>query len=362
MDKHLLVKALLSTLICTSLSSMAAPLGGAASDSASASQAGQQGDAGALARAQQKFTHALQVTRRFDAQAVQEGMTSENWRFAMIANLMKGSEQSFSQVEGAASYASAVSASVQVATQANSTATASEAKSLGGATTDLVYIPINPCRTADTRLGTQVNALTPTDFNFDAVNTGALACSVANSIPGGAVIPAALAANITIDDKLLTGFPTGSFLAVYPQGGTAGSSWVNFSPGEIIANSGVISINQSTGFFTVLTSAPAQVVVDVYGVFVAPQATALNCTTVSNTTALSLLSPTTVTTQCAAGYTMVGGGCSSTTLLGAILGTGPSDAFQSGANNYTCDYNALGALGILGNGTAHATCCRTPGR
>jgi hypothetical protein len=351
MDKHLLMKALLSMLICTSLSSMAAP------------QANVDPDSAALVRAQQKFAHALQITDRFSAQIQRGSATDENWRFAMIANLMRSSEPGFSQVESAPNYTDALSASAQLAMAGSSATTASLAKSLGDTTGDLVYVPINPCRIMDTRaVGTPIASATPTNVSYDAVNTGHLACSVSAAIPGGPFTPTAIAANVTVDETFITGFTPGSFLAVYPQGGTAGSSLLNFAPGQTVANSGVITINQSNGQFTILTNASAQVVIDVYGVFVPPQKSALDCTTVSNTSALSLLSPTTVTTQCAAGYTMVGGGCSSTTLLGAILGTGPSDAFQSGANNYTCDYNALGALGILGNGTAHATCCRTPGR
>lgn len=352
MHKHPIFKSILS------LAALSAAFGVAAQQDLMQDQSSHTTvDSRALARAQAKFHHAVQVAARFDAQARAEGLANDNWRFAMIANLMKSPEQEFIQVETAHNVAAALGAAARIANDTNPSV--SLAKSLGSASSDLSYVPINPCRILDTRAGAIVASGVPRDFNYDAVNVGSAACSVASSIPGGAYIPAAIAVNVTIDDTLVSGIATGSYLAAYPQGGTPGSSFVNFGSGQVIANAGVIAINQSNGNFTVTTNAPAQVIADVYGVFVPPQASTLDCTTATNAGSFSPVSLTgTVSVSCPAGYSLVSGGCDGTALTGILTGS-----FQSAANTYTCSYGVLGLLATLtGSATAHATCCRLPGR
>ena len=127
---------------------------------------------------------------------------------------------------------------------------------------------------------------------------------------------------------------------------------MNFSPNQIIANAGVISLNQANGQFSVVSNAPTQIIVDTYGAFIAPQPTALECTTVTSTSSFFGV----VGMSCPVGYGMTGGGCHSDSLYDYTY-----EAFPSDATTYTCGFFPLSGHS-LGNLTAYARCCRVPGR
>jgi len=317
-------------------------------------------DPSALARAEAKFAAALAVVDQFKAQAAAEGITGDAWRFQMVGNLMQGSEANFASVSLARSYADAVSAAKAVARAGNPTSSseaasgssaASVTAGLGTTTSDLVYVPITPCRVLDTRAGgAAVAANTVKTYDFTAINVGAASCSVTNQIPGsdGA---AAFAANVTVDESGLSGFGAGSYLQIYPQGGSTATSFMNFSPNQIIANAGVISLNQANGQFSVVSNAPTQIIVDTYGAFIAPQPTAVECTTATSTSSfLGVVSAT-----CPAGYGMTGGGCHSNSINDWTY-----ENFPSGATTWGCGFWTSGTLGTTL--TAYAQCCRVPGR
>jgi len=329
-------------------------------------------DASALARAEAKFAHALQVVDQFKAQAAAEGITGDAWRFEMAGYLMKGAEADFASVSLAHSLADAMSASIAVArtgsaapggsgnAPSSGSAASAVADGLGSATTDLVYIPIVPCRIVDTRAGgAAVPAGTVKTYaatTGGGANVGhASSCTVSGQIPGTYDV-AAIAANVTVDESGLTGFVAGSYLQIYPQGGSTTTSFMNFGPNQIIANAGVISVNQTNSQFSVVSSAASQVIVDTYGVFIAPQPTALQCMTVDGT-AVSLsasggVSYVTAGT-CPSGYTQTATYCSSDFLLSS--------------NVYTLNVLAGSCLmknldSSAHNAIATAQCCRVPGR
>jgi len=319
-------------------------------------------DSSALARAEAKFAAALAVVDQFKAQAAAEGITGDAWRFQMIGNLMQGSEANFASVSLARSYSDAMDASIAVARAgkpasnseaASGSSAASVAADLGTVTSDLVYVPITPCRILDTRAnGAPVAANTVKSYYFTNANVGGGSCNVTTQIPGsdGA---AAFAANVTVDESGITGFGAGSYLQIYPEAGSTTTSFMNFSPNQIIANAGIISLNQANGKFSVVSNAATQVIVDTYGAFIAPEATALECTTVTSTNSLLGV----VAASCPAGgaYTLTGGGCHSNSINDWTY-----QSFPSNATTWGCGFWTAGTLGTTL--TAYAKCCRVPGR
>ena len=248
-------------------------------------------DPQALERAKTKFAHALAVVDQFKAMAEAEGVTGDQWRATMLGNLMKGAEANFAAVSYARSYADAMSASLQVAHTGNSAAapagktntstSADVAEALGDATTDLVYKPIAPCRILDTRVGGgAIPANTAKTYNYYGSNVGSwTGCTV----PAGA---AAFAANVATVTYGLGLTAPSYYLQIYPQGSSSFTAFMNFTPNQTISNAGVISVNPANGQFTINPSGSTHAVVDVYGIFSAPQATALECTTVESTHAI----------------------------------------------------------------------------
>ena len=341
-----------------------------AADSAAGSHSGgpvnPQTDPQALGRATAKFAHALSVADQFTAQANAAGVTGDNWRFEMIGNLMRGPEADFASVSLARSFLDAMSASLTVAHGGNGTTsigsgaeaapaiTGPVADALGSATTDLVYVPITPCRVLDTRAagGGVIAANTVHTYLFTASNVGSGSCTVLGQIPG-TTAAAAFAANVTVDETGLSGFLAGSYLQIFPQGGSTTTSFMNFNPGQIIANAGVVSLNQANGEFSIMTSAPANVIVDTYGVFIAPQPTALDCTTVTSTSSFLGL----VAATCPAAYTLTGGGCESSSINDHTYETIPSSTTTWGCGFYPETGDTIGSTL-----TAYARCCRVPGR
>ena len=313
-------------------------------------------DPKALDRAQQKFALALKLTHRFDVQAKADGLGNDHWRNELLANLMRIDEGDFAAVASATAVNDALGTSTRIAGVAKPPGTAN---TLGDATQDLTYIPINPCRILDTRKGsgTSFSAGQTRTYFFSSGNTGADNC---NPTPYGAYNgtqrPKAIAANVTVDETGMSGFAVGSFLAIYPQGGTAGTSFMNFGPGDVLANAGVFSINETNGQFNVLASAPAQVIIDVFGVFVPPAPTELECTyattnatVAANSNYYSLFSP-----NCPVGYAHTGGSCTSDYSLAYVYNNN-----QTGTAS-ECSFHNYG--GSSADISSSATCCRVPGR
>ena len=328
-------------------------------------------DPSALARAEAKFAHALQVVDQFKAQAAAEGISGDAWRFEMAGYLMKGVEADFSSVALAHSLADAMSASIALAragsaasggsgnaSSAGSTVSA-VADGLGSATTDLVYIPVVPCRIVDTRVGgAAVPAATVKTYaatTGGGANVGhASGCTVSGQIAGTSDV-AAIAANVTVDESGLSGFGAGSYLQIYPQGGSTTTSFMNFGPNQIIANAGVISVNQANSQFSVVSNTSTQIIVDVYGVFIAPQPTALECTApTASATIAAASNASTLSATCPVGYSHTGGSCVTDSYNVRAVSN------NNTGGNTGCSFVNIDS--VSHNITATATCCRVPGR
>jgi len=302
---------------------------------------------GAFRKAQDKFAAALAIAGRFAPRA-SDGRIDQHWAHAFVAVLMGGDAANFPDMQGAADAEDAMSRAFAIRSRAASSTAG--AKSLGSTTIDLVYVPFaSPCRIVDTRVsGGVIGAGATRTFNYSNANGSGASCDT--SFTGAP--PAAEAVNVTMDETGIAGFPAGAYIAIFPQAGSPGTSFLNFAPNQIVANAGVIPLNPNNGQFSVLASAPANLIVDAFGVFAGPLPTPLECTTVTGTNSFLGL----VSASCGSGFTLTGGGCNSTSIYDHTY-----QAYPSSATTFSCGF--LPETGqSLGTVSAYARCCRVPGR
>ena len=315
-------------------------------------------DPAALDRAHAKLREAAAIANRFVPEATAAGL-SDGWRMTMITNLMKGSRANFANVASAQTLTEARLAAVEVAAAGVGATGAVRTKDLGSVTVDLVFLPISPCRIIDTTVtGTPMTSGEQRNFvTFAAGSQGVTDGNCVFNQMGTAINakrPAALAANISVL-ALSTSFTGIGYLAAYPQGGTPNTAFMTYKLGDVISNAGIIPISQNVGNagFTLFVSFGAHVKMDVFGVFVSPEATALDCTTVVGTvTTLPANSANTISSApaCATGFTQVGVLCGTSSNFNRILGTTLGGCFSANES------------ATAANVTASSVCCRTPGR
>lgn len=232
------------------------------------------------------------------------------------------------------------------------------ARALGEASTDLVFVPITPCRLLDTRVaGGQIAANSSRGFDvsgaasFTAQGGDAGACGL------GSVDFAAAAINVTVVTPAAAGY-----LTAYPFGLASPpvAATVNYTAGDIRGNFSIVRLDQGAAAqeLSLYTFAQTHVVADIVGYFAAPVATALDCTdragnavTVGAGASLALSGP-----ACLAGYTAVGGGCSASTTNGKLV----SSRTVGTSNSHFCFFLNQGTGGI--DVIAQTRCCRVPGR
>ena len=302
-----------------------------------------------LARAQSKFSHAQQVASTFSAAAVSEGLPP-SWHMELIAALIRAPESQFDGVQSSASARDALVSAQDLGTASGS----AQPKALGDIGDDLTFIPLaTPCRIVDTRVSGAGGPQDHTTRAYSLLGSAAQGSSACSAYAGYMFSgnPGAIAVNITVDASGYTA-AIGSFLRAYPDGSSATTSWLNFSTGQVVANAGVLGINTSNARFDVFVNAPANVVVDVYGSFVRPAPTPLECISVTNTNSfLGIVGAT-----CPSSYTVTGGGCNSSSIYDHMYSGTPS------GNGYQCGFYPDGTHDIGTTLTATAQCCRVPGR
>ncbi len=238
---------------------------------------------------------------------------------------------------------------------------------LGSSSVELVYYPITPCRYIDTRFqggplaGTRTYDLSFTGGAFG----GSIGCDPKAAVGGNEDNIGALAMNVAIVGP--TAAP--GFIGVRPAGGSTTTALVNWweqGPNVQASNAGVVSTNQSLSTVAEIEffGSPTQFIVDVFGVFAAPTATALDC--VDGTLATTTLDTTTrnydlTAGACPAGYANVSVNCG---ITGGDFAGGKLRHSQGGINNpnavATCAGHYSGTATVTV--TATARCCRVPGR
>ena len=152
-----------------------------------------------------------------------------------------------------------------------------QSQAKAGTTTDLVFVPINPCRIVDTRFGGggSISQGSPRDFVYANPLGGTFASQGGSATNCGLVFassllsPKAVAATVTVVNA--TG--SGNFV-IYPAGSSPGTtSALNYAAGQVLANTTVIVGAQGgAADFTVALNGPphgADVIVDVVGYYYA---------------------------------------------------------------------------------------------
>ena len=310
-------------------------------------------DPAMLERANKKLREAVAIADHFVPEATAAGL-GDSWRMTMITNLMKGSQANFANVASAKTLGEARLAAIEVA--AAGFTSGERSKTLGSVTKDLLFTPMTPCRLVDTTQTGGGGALTAGEVRtyFYTANYGSTGCSPDLVAGAGSTRPAAMAVNINVL-ALSSSFANVGYLAAYPEGGSPSTAWMTYKFGDVIANAGTMPFNQSTGNYNIFVQFGTHIKIDVFGVFSSPEATALDC----NTQTASGNTNTSVQAFCGTGYTRTGGGCDGFSTGAA--GTAESALQESYpiANGWTCwNSKSTGAFSI----TAHAVCCRVPGR
>jgi hypothetical protein len=323
--------------------------------------------AAALDAANRKLKNAMAIADQFRAEATARGV-GDAWYMTMITNLMKGSEANFANVASAKSLSDARIAAMEVAAAGMPSGKVAVAgvsssrhvtiQTLGQNTQDLVFVPFTPCRIVDTTVaGGGIPSGVERTFNF----RGSVASPAQGgdcdpySLYTGSPFPAAIAANVNVL-ALTTAFSGLAYLAAYPTSGQPSTAWLTFIQGDIISNAGVMPITQSTGLFKIFVSYGAHVKIDIFGVFLPPEATALTCVTTTETT-ISIANGATYdldANACPGGTTKVSVSCRSSAYSNAYATVG-NDAAGS-------DCQGINTSG--GQNTIHAVarCCRIAGR
>lgn len=237
--------------------------------------------------------------------------------------------------------------------QASAAKTQITARSLGDAATDLVFVPISPCRLFDTRVaGGAIAANTVRSFDVTSVSDYSFQGGNASNCNGAGAAGSFAAA--VINFTVVT--PSGAgYITAFPFGGTQPlAATVNYTAGSIVGNVATVALDQgaSANEVSIYTFAQTHVVGDIIGYFINPQPTALQCVETANTDLVIAAGGTgnSVAPACAAGYTQTSTNCESSTWQMPFV------YFQSG----TCSAQNNSA----GNATLRAsrTCCRVPGR
>jgi hypothetical protein len=237
-------------------------------------------------------------------------------------------------------------------------------KALGDQSDDLVYTPFSPCRYIDTRnVGGKISGTREFDLSVTGTSYGGVgACNPFALLGiGNSKLIGAIALNMTIVDTSTAASP--GFATARPAGSantTALVNWTTSATGFQLGNAAVVSTDQGSNpdDLEIFTSGPVHAIVDFFGAFIMPGATALNCTTVNGTPqplvngASDFQDPP----ACAPGYTQVSFFCShdDPTFTTYLIRTG-----NNGANG-TCRFRNLSGATV--NIAGNSVCCRLPGR
>ena len=237
-----------------------------------------------------------------------------------------------------------------LATQAQVLGSSPHQALLGSTASDLVYTPLAPCRIVDTRvIGGPITGGTSRGFHgYTSTNFSAQG-GTSSSDCGIPANPSALMINVTVVSPTAPGY-----LTVFPFGTTQPlASNLNYGIGTVAGNeiAAKMTIGSATDEFSVFAFGSTNIVVDVVGYFMAPQATAVDCTTVSS---LPVAVPNTGVAveadapSCPTNYTLVSTGCTMASTVGVI------NTVASGV--------CFGLSSVSDQLTAQGVCCRVPGR
>ena len=261
-----------------------------------------------------------------------------------------------------------VPASFRGVTDAIARADKTAVKAIGSTSTDLVYRPITPCRYIDTRI---VPAALPHSYDLGVTGTTGGGSAGCNIVAASGVNNADDFAAISMNVAIVNPSAAPGFLGARPNGSansTALVNWYQVGPTVQASNAGVVTTSQGAGNEIEFFGTQTNFVVDVMGVFTRPDATPLDCTTVS-TTGTGTFPPGgdslffNVPTVCPTGYTGVGIGCEYGPASAPGLSLISVGVADSTTGFLTCVWrNQTGTTLDYTNFHTHTRCCRVPGR
>lgn len=278
-------------------------------------------------------------------------VTPDAWAKSVAPALAKADIANLERAASAPNF-EAMSLSLMGSTQSPS----SSAK-LGTAGSDLVYTPLTPCRIVDTRLvggpiatNSMRSFVAYTATDFAAQGGDATNCNIPENV-------SALTVKVTASNPLHNGY-----LTVFPSNEARPlASSLNYIANVDTSNESHFRLCRPScpTQFSVYTLFQSNVVIDVNGYFMEPEATELDCTVAQQTGNLDLLGGLqNRTVSCPTGYAATGGGC------GGPLGIGVSNSqpvvTAGKPTGWSCDL--VGSLLSVISYQVNATCCRTPGR
>lgn len=240
-------------------------------------------------------------------------------------------------------------------------ATAATPAALGDAASDLVYVPVTPCRIIDTRVaGGAIAANTTRSFDVTATTTYASQGGAANDCggTGSAGSFAAAVINFTVVSPSAAGYITAfPYLASQPLAAT-----VNYTAGDIRGNLAIVKLDQSSAAdeLTVYSFAQTHLVADIVGYMITPAATNLDCVSTSVLSSAIAANSTNFFNNpiCPAGYKATTPYC--WTATSGVYSQGSGYNANSASNATFCSWqNTTGASQTVFGGNV---CCRVPGR
>ncbi|MGH9200645.1 MAG: hypothetical protein ACRD2A_05360, partial [Vicinamibacterales bacterium] len=310
-----------------------------------------------LDRLEARIATANAIATRFEREARALGLTSD-WRRATLETLLPLSFEDLRRVEQEAfnldALANATRAVTMEPANAPRTTVTDDPSALGDLNRDLVYTPIAPCRFIDTRnAGGKIVDIRGFDVDLTGASYGgAGACNPISllGVPFSDYI-GALAINVTVFDTSTASAP--GFVAVKPSAAAPTTSllnWYEQGPTVQVANLGIVSLLQSfvqevPNEFLVQTSGAVHIIVDIFGAFIMPQATALQTQHLFESVVVPHLAAGEIESpSCPANFTLTGGGCY-TDQFGNVL----SLSYPGGGDNrWACrSHNTSGVDSIL---------------
>lgn len=235
------------------------------------------------------------------------------------------------------------------------------AKALGDADSDLVFVPVTPCRILDTRVaGGAIGGNSTRHFDITSISSysGQGGDTGNCNGVGAAGAFAAAAINFTVVTPSAAGYITAfPYLGTQPLAAT-----LNYGAGDIRGNFAIVKLDQgaSADEMSVYTFAQTHLVADIVGYFIRPQVAELDCVEKlsSGVTIPAGSFGTQQTASCDAGYSITGGGCSMSNFDGRVVTT--RTIASGGSQTHFCAFRNEGSISV--DGLAYARCCRTPGR
>lgn len=238
----------------------------------------------------------------------------------------------------------------------------SSIQSLGDASTDLVYVPIVPCRILDTRVAGGAFAAGETrEFDVTSTSDYSPQGGSPTNCNGAGAAGAFAAAAISFTAVL----PSGpGYLTAYPVGAARPlAATLDFNANEFGTVQTPVRLSQSSpaNEFALYAHNATHVVADIVGYYIAPQATALQCTSTFVTQNVAANSPFNFNIPaCPVSYAVTGAGCRTPGFDEANWAVNGIYTNGSGALAANCSGLNQTAGIITVEGTAQ--CCRVPGR